>query len=303
VTTDTSNLEPAQLRVALVDYIRGRGTFRTPQVERAFLTVPRHLFLEGIGLVTAYAPQIVVTKRAPDGTAISSASHPNLVATQLEDLDVHAGHRVLEIGAATGINAALIAEVAGESGRVVTIEIDEDLTDGARAALTRAGYHNVEVICGDGAAGHPAGAPYDRIIVTAEAWDIPSPWWAQLAPGGRIVVPLRLHGSGLTRSIAFDLTPSGRLVSRHARVCGFVPMRGSTAHDDRIVQLTSDVVLKLDARDPHDVDALAQVLTHPAHEYWTGLQVRDDEPVEHLDLCLLPYSLISGCCGGPAIGP
>ncbi|GAA4612831.1 methyltransferase, FxLD system [Actinoallomurus liliacearum] len=286
VTTDTSNLDPAQLRAALVDYIRRRGTFRTSQVERAFLTVPRHLFLEGVDLATAYAPQIVVTKRAPDGTAISSASHPNLVATQLEDLDVHAGDRVLEIGAATGINAALIAEVAGKSGRVVTIEIDEDLTAGARAALARAGYRNVEVICGDGAVGHPAGAPYDRIIVTAEAWDIPSPWWTQLAPGGRIVVPLRLHGSGLTRSIAFDLTPSGRLVSRHARVCGFVPMRGSTAHDDRIVQLTSDVVLKLDARDPHDIDALTQALTHPAHEHWTGLQVRDDGPVEHLDLWL-----------------
>ncbi|MCO5994799.1 methyltransferase, FxLD system [Actinoallomurus rhizosphaericola] len=285
-TIDTSRLDPAQLRAGLVDYIRRRGTFRTPQVEQAFLAVPRHLFLEGVDLATAYAPQVVITKRAPDGSAISSASHPNLVAAQLEDLDVHPGHRVLEIGAATGINAALIAEVAGDAGRVVTIEIDEDLTAGARAALARAGYRNVEAICGDGAAGYPVGAPYDRIIVTAEAWDIPSPWWEQLAPGGRIVVPLRLHGSGLTRSIAFDLNSSGRMVSRHARVCGFVPMRGSAAHGDHITQLSPDVVLKLDARDPHDDDLLTQALTHPAHEHWTGLRVRDDEPVEHLDLWL-----------------
>jgi protein-L-isoaspartate(D-aspartate) O-methyltransferase len=289
VTTDntqTSTPGPEQLRAELVAYIRGRGTFRTPQVERAFLTLERHLFLPGVDLKTAYAPQVVVTKRAVDGSAISSASHPNLVATQLEDLDAHTGHRVLEIGAATGINAGLIAEVTGPAGKVVTIEIDDDLATGARASLAAAGYEQVEVICGDGAAGHPAGAPYDRIIVTAEAWDISAPWWQQLNSGGRIVVPLRLHGSGLTRSLALDLDSSGRLVSRFARVCGFVPMRGTDAHDDRILQLTPEVVLKLDARDARDEAALSQALTHPAHEHWTGLQVRDDEPVEHLDLWL-----------------
>jgi protein-L-isoaspartate(D-aspartate) O-methyltransferase len=287
VTTDiTPAPDPAQLRAGLVDYIRKRGTFRTPQVEQAFLSVERHLFLPGVDLQTAYAPQVVVTKRAADGSAVSSASHPNLVATQLEDLQVRTGHRVLEIGAATGINAGLIAEVTGETGAVTTIEIDQDLTDGARAALKRAGYDHVDVICADGALGHPAGAPYDRIIVTAEAWDLPLPWWEQLAPAGRIVVPLRLHGSGLTRSIAFDLTPSGRLVSSHARVCGFVPMRGTAYHDDRIIQLTSEVVLKLDARDPHDEAALRHALTHPADQHWTGIQIHDDEPVEHLDLWL-----------------
>ncbi|MCW2948943.1 MAG: hypothetical protein JWR24_5660 [Actinoallomurus sp.] len=285
-TTETSVLDPKQLRADLVDYIRQRGTFRTPQVEQAFLALERHRFLDGVDMKTAYAPRVVVTKRAEDGSAISSASHPNLVATQLEDLDVHAGHRVLEIGAATGINAGLIAELVGQTGRVVTIEIDDDLAAGARAALATAGYDQVEVICGDGAAGYPAGAPYDRIIVTAEAWDISSPWWKQLAVGGRIVVPVRLHGSGLTRSIAFDLDQSGRMVSSFARVCGFVPMRGTAAHDDRTLQLTSDVVLKLDARDPRDEAALSQALTHPAHEHWTGVQIRDGEPVEHLDLWL-----------------
>ena len=159
---------------------------------------------------------------------------------------------MLEIGAATGINAALIYEVTGPSGRVVTIEIDEDLTAAARASLTAAGYEQVKVICGDGAAGYAAGAPYDRIIVTAEAWDMSAAWWQQLASGGRIVLPWRLHGSGLTRSLALDLDPSGRMVSRHARVCGFVPMRGDDAHDDRVLQLAPDVALKLDARDPHD---------------------------------------------------
>ncbi len=217
VTTDTTTADPEQLRSALADYIRGRHTFRTPfrtpQVEAAFRAVPRHLFLPGMDVQTAYAPQVVITKCADDGTAISSASHPNLVAAMLEQLEVRPGHRVLEIGAATGINAALLAELAGPAGKVVTIEIDGDLAAGARAGLNAAGYHHVEVICADGADGHPARAPYDRIIVTAGAWDLVSAWWQQLAADGRLIVPLLLHGSGLTRSIAFNLRQPGRMVS------------------------------------------------------------------------------------------
>lgn len=76
------------LRAALADHIRGRGTFRSAAVEAAFRTVPRHLFLPGVDTTEAYAPRPVVTKRAADGTAVSSASSPNLVAEMLELLDV-----------------------------------------------------------------------------------------------------------------------------------------------------------------------------------------------------------------------
>ena len=107
VTTDATTTDPAQLRTALIDYIRGRNTFRTSRVENAFRTVPRHVFLLGVDLEAAYAPRPVVTKCADNGTAVSSASSPNLVAEMLELIDVQPGHRVLEIGAATGINAAL----------------------------------------------------------------------------------------------------------------------------------------------------------------------------------------------------
>ncbi|MGH3980411.1 MAG: hypothetical protein ACRDRZ_15625 [Pseudonocardiaceae bacterium] len=170
MTTDTTAADPGQLRAALADYIRGRKTFRTSRVEDAFRTVPRHVFLPAVDLEAAYAPRPVVTKRADDGTAVSSASSPNLVAEMLELLDVRPGHRVLEIGAATGINAALLAELAGPTGEVVTIDVDDDLATGARAGLAAAGYHQVEVIYGDGALGHPTRAPYHRITVTAGAW-------------------------------------------------------------------------------------------------------------------------------------
>jgi protein-L-isoaspartate(D-aspartate) O-methyltransferase len=201
----------------------------------------------------------------------------------LEQLDVQPGHRVLEIGTATGINAALLAELVGPTGTVLTLEIDNDLAAAARAGLAATGYPQVEVICADGADGYPAGAPSHRIIITAGAWDLTSAWWQQLAVGGRIVVPLRLHSSGLTRSIAFDLTQPGLMVSNSAQVCGFVPMRGTTAHAERTLQLTDDVVLYLDAADIADEATLGQALNYPAHEHWTGVTLGDHEPVEHLD--------------------
>lgn len=287
VTAETTTADPARLREALIAHIDQFGTFRTPEVRAAFATVPRHLFLPDADTETAYAPRgALVTKRAEDGTAISSASSPNLVATMLEQLIVRSGNRILEIGAATGINAALLAELTGPAGHVVTIELDEDLADGARASLARAGYPHVQVICGDGAVGHPDPAPYDRIIVTAGAWDISAAWWDQLAIGGRIVVPLRLHGSGLTRSLAFDHVEAGRMVSRSAAVCGFVPMRGAAEQAEQHIRLAEDAVLKVDADDLPDEPALTIALNHRAIERSTGIQVRHDEPAEHLDLWL-----------------
>jgi protein-L-isoaspartate(D-aspartate) O-methyltransferase len=284
--TDTPALDVHEFREALIAKIDSLGNFRTPQVKAAFRAVPRHLFLPGVDLATAYAPKPVVTKRAEDDTAISSASSPSLVATMLEQLDIQPGHHVLEIGAATGINAALLSELVGPTGSVVTIELDEDLADGARSSLAAAGYDRVEVICGDGALGDPSGKTFDRIIVTAGAWDVSTAWWTQLADCGRIVVPLRLHGSGLTRSLAFDRTDENRMVSTNAEVCGFVPMRGASEMGERHVRLADEIVLKVDADDLPDEPALAQALNYPAHKRWTGIEVRHDEPAAHLDLWL-----------------
>ncbi|MFI6161608.1 methyltransferase, FxLD system [Micromonospora haikouensis] len=281
----------ATLREQLVSTLEQREHIRSAAVAHAFRTVPREQFLPGVDLETVYTRRQIVTKRDPSGAALSSASSPSLVADMLEQLAPQPGHRVLEIGAATGINAALLAELTSPGGKVVTIELDQDLADGARAGLDRAGYDTVRVICGDGALGDPDHAPYDRIIITAGAWDISAAWWEQLADHGRIVVPLRVHESGLTRCFAFDRTSPHQLVSTTTPlVCGFVPMRGSTEHTDHHVRLDADVVLKLDATDQPDRAALASALSHPRLERWTGIQVSDADPIGHLDLWLLVHA-------------
>jgi protein-L-isoaspartate(D-aspartate) O-methyltransferase len=274
------------LRHALADHIKRFGAFQDPRVETAFRTVPRHLFLPSVSLGDAYSHDPVVTRRAPDGTSLSSASSPKLVAVMLGQLQVLPGQRVLEVGAATGFNAALIAELAGPAGTVVTIELDSDLAADASQNLRCADYPGVHVACGDGALGDPRHASYDRIIVTAEAWDIAPAWWDQLTPHGRMVIPVRLHGSGLARSISFHRQDQDTLACDSAAVCGFVPMRGVAEHADQRIQLDADAVLKVDAADQPDAPALAQVLRCPPAVHWTGIRVRHAEPAEHLDLWL-----------------
>ncbi|MEU9505388.1 methyltransferase, FxLD system [Micromonospora sp. NPDC048170] len=289
--TEPQGSDAAALRDQLVTTLKQRGHIRSDSVEQAFRTVPREQFLSGVDLETVYTRRQIVTKRDPNGAALSSASSPSLVADMLEQLDPQPGDRVLEIGAATGINAALLAELTNPGGTVVTIELDQDLADGARASLDRAGYDTVDVICADGALGHPDAAPYDRAIITAGAWDISAAWWNQLADHGRIVIPLRVHESGLTRCFAFDRTSPTELVSTTTPlVCGFVPMRGTAEHTDHHVRLGTDVVLKIDAADQPDRLTLANAINHSQHERWTGIQVSDADPIGHLDLWLLVHS-------------
>ena len=291
VTTTIDSAEEnraAQLRSQLADWISGRGTFQTPGVERAFRTVSRHEFLPGHPLEDAYSRKPVVTQRAPDGSSTSSASSPNLVAQMLEQLRISPGNTVLEIGAATGFNAALLACVTGPGGKVVTIEYDPGLAGQAAANLRRAGYPHVQVIVGDGALGHQEQGPYDRIIVTAEATDITAAWWGQLNPtDGRIVVPVRLHGSGLARSLGLRRTGPQTMVADSAYVCGFVAMRGSGEQAGQQIRLEAGAALKVDAADQPDAAALSGVLHGQPGQRWTGIRVRDDEPAAHLDLWLL----------------
>ncbi|MCA1709924.1 MAG: methyltransferase domain-containing protein, partial [Actinobacteria bacterium] len=168
------------LHTALIDQIRAGGWIVTPGVEDAMRVVPRHLFLPNATAEEAYADKNVATKTDPDGAVLSSASTPSIVAMMLEQAGIEAGHRVLEIGAGTGYNAALLRQLTGDSGQVATVDIDPDAVENTRQNLNTAGYDGVHLQCGDGEYGVPQYAPYDRIIVTAGAWDLPPAWREQL---------------------------------------------------------------------------------------------------------------------------
>ncbi|WP_329131111.1 methyltransferase, FxLD system [Streptomyces sp. NBC_01476] len=299
VTTDTiahNGVEAARLRNALVDQIREYGYARTPAVEAALRAVPRHLFVPDTPLEVAYANATVGIKQDTDGTVISCASQPSVVAAMLDQLEAQPGDRILELGAGTGYNAALLARLVGDAGFVTTVDVDGDLVEGARAHLATAGFTNVDVLTGDGALGHTEGAPYDRIIATVGAHGVPHAWLDQLAPGGRLVVPQRLKGS-VSRSIAYE-QHDGRWTSVSSKMNTFMPLRRGIADDDRrVIPLSTDGTVRLQAPagQPIDADALAGVLDLPRTEEWTGMTVRAMENPEWMELfvaCSLPSGLI-----------
>jgi protein-L-isoaspartate(D-aspartate) O-methyltransferase len=191
-----------EIRDALTDRLRADGMITSQVVETAFRTVPRHEFVPaGTPLEVAYnADDSVATKRDEHGVIISSISAPFIQARMIEQSELRRGMSVLEIGSG-GYNSALLAEVVGPDGRVVSVDIDPEVTDRASALLDATGYGSrVTVVLADAEHGVPESGPFDRIIVTVGAWDIPPAWLDQLAGDGVIVVPLRMNG--ITRSIA-----------------------------------------------------------------------------------------------------
>jgi protein-L-isoaspartate(D-aspartate) O-methyltransferase len=254
---------------ALVDGLRTAGHIRTERIAEAFRAVPRHRFVPNVDLTRAYQDEALPTKWDEAGRPVSSSSQPAIMAIMLGQLEVAPGHRVLELGAGTGYNAALLAHLVGPDGSVVTIDIDDDVAEEARAHLALCAVPNVEVVAADGAFGWPAGAPYDRIIVTAGAWDIPPAWVEQLAPRGRLVVPLSLLG--LQRSIAFDVV-GDHLESRSVQDCGFMRLRGAFAGPDQLQPLGEPgLFLEADDSVAIDVDALTTALAQPGEDRPTGV--------------------------------
>ncbi|MHA6630815.1 methyltransferase, FxLD system [Pseudonocardia sichuanensis] len=255
-------MDAARARTGMVDALRDAGRVCSPAVEEAFRAVPRHLFLPGLGLAEAYADEAVAVQFA-GGVATSSASQPSMMAIMLEQLDVRPGHRVLEIGAGTGYNAALLARLVGAAGAVTSVDIDEDLVDRAAVHLASAGVEGVELVAGDGALGHPTGAPYDRIVLTVGSDDVRPEWPAQLAPGGRLLLPLAVRGSQL--STAFDLGSDGILRSHSVRSCAFIRLRGAAASPDATTRLDGlGVALQVPDDGPQpDAAAVAGALADP----------------------------------------
>ncbi|RKN32327.1 methyltransferase, FxLD system [Micromonospora musae] len=275
-----------EARARLVDQLLADGRITSPAVERAFRRVPRHLFApDDVSIDATYADDVIITKRGPDGRATSSISAPWLQAMMLHAARLRPGARVLEIGSG-GYNAALIAEVVGPHGNVTSIDIDPDVTAQARAALDSTGYPHVQVATADAETGRPAAAPYDAVIVTVEASDIPPAWIDQLAPEGILVVPLRMRGN--TRCLTLT-RETNHLIAIDSIVCGFVPMRGAAANSvTRRALRGDDVTLCIDDPDTQalNFDAQTSTLNGPHIEAWSAVTTPPATSFDSLHLWL-----------------
>jgi protein-L-isoaspartate(D-aspartate) O-methyltransferase len=264
------------LRERLVAEVQQVSGVRDERIVAALRDVPRHLFLPHLTPRDAYLDDAIVTKRDAEGQPISSSSQPAIMAIMLDQLALAPGQRVLEIGAGTGYNAALMRHITGPEGAVVSVDIDDDLAAQARGHLAAAGYPQVTVVAADGADGYRPGAPYDRVIATVGVSDLAPAWLEQAGPGARIVVPLGVRGSQV--SVAFERSAAdGRWVSRSVVPCGFMRIRGALAGPERTVVLQPGLSLMLPdgltLADGSEADAaaLAAFLDAPATESGTGV--------------------------------
>lgn len=284
-TDHGNNAQAEEMRQEMVGRLREMGAVRTDRVAEVFCAVHRHWFTPGAPLEEVYNPTAAVPVKFDEhAVPISTVSAPQLQAGMLEQAHIQPGMNVLEIGSG-GVNAAMMSWLAGDQGTVTTVDIDPDVTGRARDLLDVAGYSRVNVVLADAENGVPEYAPYDRILVTVGAWDIPPAWGEQLAPGGRIVVPLRMRG--LTRSLALD-RDGDHFVSRSAQVCGFVTMQGAGANTEQVLPLRGTrVLVRFDDGWPSgQAPELGGVLDTQRADVWSGVRVGGNEPFDTLQLWL-----------------
>jgi protein-L-isoaspartate(D-aspartate) O-methyltransferase len=196
------------------EQLRARG-IRDPRVLAAMGKVPREEFISGEDLINAYGDHPL-----PIGAG-QTVSQPYIVAAMVEALHLRPADRVLEVGTGTGYEAAILAELAAE---IWTIERHEELASKAREILARLGYTNVHVIHGDGSLGLPERAPFDKVLVAAAAPQIPESLIAQLADGGRLVVPV---GTRAEQQVHVVCKVGGEIVVTTHDLCRFVPLVGA----------------------------------------------------------------------------
>lgn len=251
----------AEMRERMVDRLKERRVFHGGAVQDAFRAVPRHVFLPGVDLDKVYSGDVIPTKFDEQKRPISSSSEVAVMAAMAYQLELEHGHRVLEIGAGTGYNAAVLAYLVGEHGAVTTIDIDDAIAHEARERLGAAGYGRVRVVSGDGWAGVSERAPFDRIELTASVTDISPHWTEQLEEGGLLVAPFQLRG---TQAIVGLRKRGDRFESASVVDGGFMALRGDHGWSNTGTQVDKWLVTRGDGGEV-DVSTIAALLKLTPH--------------------------------------
>lgn len=209
---DNSNRE-------MVERLQNLGFLKNPIIIDAFVNVPRHMFVPNEQLPYAYSDQPLPIANE------STISQPETVAVMLEALDPKPGNRILEIGTGSGWQTCLLAYCVGYAGTVISIEIDKTVFKIGKRNIGASGFDNIKVILGDGSEGYSRAAPYDRIIFTAAAPEVPGSVVGQLKVGGRLLIPVS-KTSLAQRLIAIDKISEGYTEEKDFGDFVFVPLHG-----------------------------------------------------------------------------
>ncbi len=204
--------DPTAARQLMVDSQLRASGISDPRVLEAMLRVPRHQFVP-----EAYRSQAYEDHPLPIGQD-QTISQPYIVASMLEAVQLTPADKVLEVGTGSGYVTALLAELAGQ---VFSIERHRALADNAREVLAALGYTNVHVFTGDGTRGLPAAAPFDAILVSAAAPDLPFALLAQLRDTGRLIIPV---GSPDSQQLQLIRMVNGQPVISLRELVRFVPL-------------------------------------------------------------------------------
>ena len=209
-------------REAMVDRQLRRRAITEPDILDAFRAVPREAFIGSGYAHLAYGDHPLPIE------AGQTISQPYIVALMIQAAAIGPDDRVLEVGSGSGYAAAVIGRIARQ---VIGIERQRDLVDASRDRVRNLGYANVEIVEGDGTCGHPDRAPYDAILAAASGSHVPAPLIEQLAPGGRLVMPLGDPGS-VQRLVKVTKDENGEIQQSDLCAVRFVPLIGEEGWSD-----------------------------------------------------------------------
>jgi protein-L-isoaspartate(D-aspartate) O-methyltransferase len=209
-------------REAMIERQLKRRGITEPMILDAFREVPREAFIAGKNVHLAYGDHPLPIE------AGQTISQPYIVALMIQAAGIGLRDKVLEVGAGSGYAAAVISRIAG---KVIAIERQHELVEVARERLQRLGYDNVEIVEGDGTRGWRDGAPYDAILAAASGSHVPRPLVEQLAPGGRIVMPVGDPG-WVQQLVKVTKNDDGTLIQQDLGGVRFVPLIGEEGWKD-----------------------------------------------------------------------